>query len=72
MKINGKTIDEINVMLAEASQEAAEQFEKEQAEAEQKALENEIDLVSERQAQIEWEQFVEENELGYAEVSGGW
>jgi hypothetical protein len=64
--INGKTIDEINILLAEASQADREQFEKEQEEAEA------IDLLSERIAAEEFERYALENDLSYEDVSKGW
>lgn len=65
MKINGKTIDEINVLFAEASLADREAFEREQEDLE-------INLESERQADLEFGRYVIENNLSYADVSKGW
>ena len=65
MLINGKTIDEINILFAEAAQADREAFEKEQEDLE-------IDLESERQADLDFGRFVIENNLSYADVSKGW
>lgn len=79
VKIKGKTIDEINIMLAEASAgelEARQAFFDEQWELLKEEIaaqeEAEIDLASERAADLEWGRFVMENDLDYSDVSKGW
>lgn len=63
-----KTIDEINELLEEAARLDREEFE-----SEQESLENlEIDLESERQAELDFGRYVIENDLDYADLSKGW
>jgi hypothetical protein len=63
-----KTIDEINELLEEAARLDREEFEREQ-----ESLENlEIDLESERQAELDFGRYVIENDLHYADLSKGW
>jgi len=63
-----KTIDEINELLEEAARLDREEFEREQ-----ESLENlEIDLESERQAELDFGRYVIENDLDYADLSKGW
>ena len=78
VKIKGKSIEEINMMLENASaeqEEARQAFFDAQWESlkeEIAAQEQEIDLASEMAASLEWDQFVEDNNLTYEDVSRGW
>lgn len=78
MKINGKTFDEINMMFAQASAEEAEARQAffdaqwESLKEEIAAQEQGIDLASELAASLDWDQFVEDNNLTYEDVSRGW
>jgi hypothetical protein len=63
-----KTVDQINELLEEAARLDREEFEREQ-----ESLENlEIDLESERQAELDFGRYVIENDLNYADLSKGW
>lgn len=77
-KVNGKTIDEINFLFEEAALndridwEAKNEPVFEKGYPSYEAVNDDICLAAERQDQIEFEQFVEENGLTYEDLSRGW